>query len=71
MRSPLPSGNGASRGTFRAARAAPYCGITWAGSFEGYTTIGLGVRARLPFRVLVLDGPVAGSRIVVDVAHQW
>lgn len=41
------------------------------GSFEGQSTIGLGVRARLPFRVLVLDGPGSGSRLVVDVAHRW
>jgi hypothetical protein len=37
------------------------------GSFEGYTTIGIGVRARLPFRVWVEDG----VRIVVEVAHRW
>jgi hypothetical protein len=43
----------------------------WAGSFEGQTTIGLGVRARLPFRVFALDGPGSGSRLVVDVAHRW
>lgn len=43
----------------------------WAGSQEGLTAIGLGVRARLPFRVLTLDGPGTGSRIVVDVAHHW
>jgi hypothetical protein len=42
-----------------------------AGSFEGQTTIALGVRARLPFRVLVLDGPGDASRVVVDVAHRW
>ncbi|MBA3294579.1 MAG: hypothetical protein H0T40_12840 [Geodermatophilaceae bacterium] len=41
------------------------------GSFEGYTTIGLGVRARLPFRVFTLDGPADGSRVVIDVAHRW
>lgn len=41
------------------------------GSFEGYTTIGLGVRARLPFRVFTLDGPGGGSRVVIDVAHLW
>lgn len=45
--------------------------VAWAGSFEGYTTLGLGVRARLPFRVFTLDGPGAGSRVVVDVAHFW
>ena len=41
------------------------------GSFEGYTTIGLGVRARLPFRVFTLAGPDGGSRVVLDVAHRW
>ena len=45
--------------------------VAYAGSFEGLTTFGLGVRARLPFRVLVLSGPGAGSRVVVDVAHYW
>jgi len=45
--------------------------VTWGGSFEGYTTIGLGVRARLPFRVFMLPGPGTGSRLVIDVAHRW
>lgn len=45
--------------------------VAYAGSFEGYTSIGLGVRARLPFRVFTLDGPGTGSRLVVDVAHRW
>lgn len=45
--------------------------LVWGGSFEGYSSFGLGVRARLPFRVFRLDGPGAGSRLVVDVAHQW
>ncbi|MGJ7439984.1 AMIN-like domain-containing (lipo)protein [Aquipuribacter sp. MA13-6] len=45
--------------------------VTWAGSFEGQTTVGLGVRARLPFRVLTLAGPGDTSRLVVDVAHRW
>lgn len=46
--------------------------VAWAGSFEGQTTIGLGVRARLPFRVFTLSGPAPGeSRLVVDVAHHW
>lgn len=30
----------------------------------------LDVRARLPFRVFILDGPGGGSRLVVDVAHR-
>lgn len=41
------------------------------GSFEGYTTVGLGVRARLPYRLFVLKGPGAQSRLVIDVAHRW
>jgi hypothetical protein len=52
--------------------------IGWGGSFEGQTTIGLGVRARLPFRAFVLPGPGSNlpgpgsnSRVVVDVAHRW
>ncbi|NYD78813.1 AMIN-like domain-containing (lipo)protein [Arthrobacter cupressi] len=45
--------------------------VAWAGSFEGYTSLGLGVRARLPFRVFTLAGPDTGSRLVVDVAHYW
>ncbi|WP_299446743.1 hypothetical protein [uncultured Phycicoccus sp.] len=46
--------------------------VKWAGSFEGYTTLGLGVRARLPFRVFTLDDTATGrSRLVVDVAHHW
>lgn len=40
--------------------------VAYAGSFEGSTTVGLGVRARLPFRVFTLPG-----RVVVDVAHLW
>jgi hypothetical protein len=48
--------------------------VAWAGSFEGLTTVGLGVRARLPFRVFTLTGvPGAadGVRLVIDVAHRW
>jgi hypothetical protein len=39
--------------------------------YEDQVTLGLGVRARLPFRVFTLDGPGPGSRIVIDVAHGW
>ncbi|MFI5706737.1 hypothetical protein [Kribbella sp. NPDC051620] len=42
-----------------------------AGSFEGVTAIGVGVRARLPFRVFTITGTGNTSRIVVDVAHRW
>ena len=30
--------------------------VAWAGTFEGQTTLALGVRARLPFRVFTLNG---------------
>ncbi|MBV7697927.1 hypothetical protein [Streptomyces sp. TRM70350] len=55
---PLPGVDLTGYRTFRDAR--------FGGSFEGETQIGLGVRARLPFRVLVLT-----DRVVVDVAHNW
>jgi len=55
---PLPGVNLDGYRTFRDAR--------FVGSFEGDTQFGLGVRARLPFRVLRVD-----DRVVVDVAHTW
>ena len=48
--------------------------VAWAGSHEGASTLGLGVRAKLPFRVTVLAGAPGrpnGARVVVDVAHAW
>lgn len=54
----LPGVNLAGYQTFRDAR--------YAGSFEGQTTIGLGVRAKLPFRVTT-----SGNHVIVDVAHAW
>ncbi|MEW2289222.1 hypothetical protein [Streptomyces sp. NPDC047841] len=54
----LPGVNVSGYRTFRDTR--------FGGTFEGRTQVGLGVRARLPFRVLRLDG-----RVVVDVAHSW
>jgi len=39
--------------------------------YQGYAILGIGVRARLPFRVFTLDGPGGQSRLVVDVAHRW
>jgi hypothetical protein len=44
--------------------------VAWAGAYEGQSTIVLGVRARLPFRVFTLSD-AASSRLVVDVAHYW
>ncbi len=55
---PLPGVNLSGYPTFVDAR--------FASSFEGQTQIGLGVRARLPFRVYQLD-----NRLVIDVAHSW
>ncbi|MGA5414506.1 AMIN-like domain-containing (lipo)protein [Streptomyces pseudogriseolus] len=55
---PLPGVDLTGYRTFRDAR--------FAGSFEGDTQLGLGVRGRLPFRVQQLDG-----RLVIDVAHTW
>ena len=43
-------------------------GLVSAGDFEGITTLGLGVRARLPFRVFTLTNP---PRVVLDVARHW
>jgi hypothetical protein len=45
--------------------------VHYAGTFEGRTLIGIGVRARLPFRVFTLTGPGNQTRIVLDVAHRW
>ena len=45
--------------------------VAFLGGFEELTQLGLGVRARLPFRVFLLYGPGDGSRIVIDVAHRW
>jgi hypothetical protein len=53
---PLPNVNVTDFNIFRDAK--------WAGSFEGQSTIGLGVRTQLPFNVFKLTNP---SRIVVDV----
>lgn len=55
--------NVAGYSTFRQA--------AWAGSFEGQTTIGLGVRARLPFRTWTYTDAYGRSHLVVDVAHRW
>ncbi len=45
--------------------------VVYGSSFEGYTAFGVGVRARLPYRVFTLPGPGGRSRIVLDVAHHW
>ena len=48
--------------------------VATAGSFEGRTTLAVGVRAQLPFRVFVLAGTPNSDdtpRLVLDVAHRW
>ena len=35
------------------------------------TTLALGVRARLPFRLFRIGGPGQQTRMVLDVAHRW
>lgn len=71
---------GDPRGTYRwryGAEMADLAGfrtlreVASGGVFEHHTLVGLGVRARLPFRVFTLAGPGSGSRLVVDVAHRW
>ncbi|MGW3208635.1 AMIN-like domain-containing (lipo)protein [Streptomyces sp. NPDC001135] len=55
---PLPGVNITGYRTFKDTR--------FAGSFEGETQIGIGIRARLPFRVIQVR-----DHLVVDVAHNW
>ena len=55
---PLPSVNVTGYQTFREFKVV--------GGSEGYTQAGLGVRARLPFRVFQ-----TANHLVVDVAHTW
>jgi hypothetical protein len=43
--------------------------VIYAGSFEGQTTYGLGVRSRVPFRVFTIPG--GHGKIVIDTAHHW
>jgi hypothetical protein len=44
--------------------------VRYAGSFEGQTTIAVGVRARAPFRVFtLLDTQSQIMRVVLDIAH--
>ncbi|MET8182971.1 hypothetical protein [Streptomyces sp. NPDC005336] len=57
-RKPLPGVDITGYKTFKDTR--------FGASFEGDTQIGLGVRARLPFRVFQ-----SGGNVVVDVAHSW
>ena len=44
--------------------------VVWLGSYEGYSDLGIGVRARTPFRVFTMSDATT-SRVVIDVAHNW
>jgi hypothetical protein len=71
------------RATYRPAKRSEAVDVTgfqtlrqvaWLGSFEGRSDIGVGTRARLPFRVFVLEGRSGSGhdvRLVIDVAHRW
>ncbi len=45
--------------------------VVWAGEFESTSSIGIGTRARLPFRAFTVQGPRGDARLVIDVAHAW
>ncbi|MGY1660021.1 hypothetical protein ACI78Q_02240 [Geodermatophilus sp. SYSU D00705] len=46
--------------------------VAWLGSFEGQSEVGVGTRARLPFRAFILEGGSSRvDRLVIDVAHRW
>lgn len=64
---------GAGQDLYTAGRLAGWHSlreVRYAGSFEGQTTIALGVRARVPFRVLTLASTRDQvTRVVVDLAH--
>ncbi len=62
----MPGDHVAKVGGYRTLRD-----VVYGGCFEGRTTFGVGVRARLPFRVFSLAGPGSNSRIVLDIAHRW
>jgi hypothetical protein len=77
VRAPAYSANGTA--SFRPSNSAEVVNVAgyatfrqvaWAGSFEGQTTLGLGVRARLPFRAFTIQD-ARSSRLVLDVAHHW
>ncbi|MFE0421933.1 hypothetical protein [Streptomyces sp. NPDC058953] len=57
-KSPLPGVNLTGYRTFKDTK--------FGGSFEGRTQVGLGVRAKLPFRVTQTK-----TQLIVDVAHTW
>jgi hypothetical protein len=70
------AGNAAARFPASASDLADVSGfrafrqLAGAGSVEGHTEIGLGLRATLPFRVHVLHGPGSAWRLVIDVARR-
>jgi hypothetical protein len=73
IRSPAndQAGNGTLGQLPSVAGLATFRSLAFGGSFEGQTTFGLGVRAKLPVRVFTLAGPGMHSRVVVDVAAHF
>ena len=47
--------------------------VSWVVMGGDRTAIGIGTRARLPFRAFMLPDPESGerTRLVIDVAHRW
>lgn len=45
--------------------------VVYGGGFERRLTFGVGVRARLPFRVFTLPASGSSGPLVIDVAHRW
>lgn len=60
--------NGFSSRTPSVAGFSTFRSVVYGGTFEAVTVYGLGVRARLPFRVFTLPSP---NRLVIDVANHW
>jgi hypothetical protein len=61
-------GNSLTSRTPSVAGFSTFRSVVYGGSFEAVTIYGLGVRARLPFRVFTLPNP---NRLVIDVAKTW
>jgi hypothetical protein len=60
--------NGFNSRTPSVAGFPTFRSVVYGGTFEAVTVYGLGVRARLPFRVFTLTAP---NRLVLDVANHW
>ncbi|MCU1354548.1 MAG: hypothetical protein JWM05_3757 [Acidimicrobiales bacterium] len=45
--------------------------VSYAGRAGGHAGYGIGLRARMPFRVSILPGAAGNTLLVIDVAHAW